>query len=136
MFSIGNLSRSTGVKVNTIRYYEDAGLMPQAERTLGNQRRYTASARDRLHFIAHSRALGLPLDAIRRLLELSDKGRDCTDAHEIAQDHLRDVRNRIARLRRLETELLRLSEACDHAPGAPCGLIQALGDHDQCHGEH
>ncbi len=136
MLSIGDLSRRTGVKVPTIRYYEGLGLLPEPERSAGNQRRYAPATLDRLQFIAHGRALGLPLDAIRHLLRLSDQGRDCTDAHHIAQDHLADVRSRIAQLRRLETELERLSQACDHAPGAPCGLIQALGDHAQCHGPH
>ncbi|MBY5972437.1 helix-turn-helix domain-containing protein [Ferrimonas balearica] len=136
MFSIGRLSRATGVKVPTIRYYEEAGLMPPPERSAGGQRRYARADLDRLHFIAHGRGLGLSLDAIRHLLELSDKGRDCTDAHQIAAQHLSDIRARIARLQRLETELQRLAEACDHAPGALCGLIEALGDHGQCLGEH
>lgn len=136
MYSIGALSRATGVKIPTIRYYEGAGLLPEAERSAGNQRRYDRAGLDRLRFIAHARNLGLSLDAIRRLLELSDKGRDCTDAHQIARAHLSDIRARISRLERLETELERLSEACDHAPGECCGLIEALGDHGQCLGPH
>lgn len=136
MFSIGALSRATGVKVPTIRYYEEAGLLPEAGRSAGNQRRYDKAAVDRLGFIAHARGLGLSLDAIRHLLELSDRGRDCADAHQIARAHLGDIRARIARLQRLEAELERLSEACDHAPGDPCGLIEALGDHRHCLGDH
>ncbi|QOL81819.1 MerR family transcriptional regulator [Pseudooceanicola spongiae] len=136
MFSIGDLSRRTGVKVPTIRYYEQAGLLPEGERTAGNQRRYARAGLDRLHFIRHARDLGLPLEAIRHLLELSDKGRDCHGAHDIARNHLEDVRSRITRLKRLEVELERLSAACDHAPGEPCGLIEALGDHGQCAGAH
>ncbi|MBT9384019.1 helix-turn-helix domain-containing protein [Pseudooceanicola sp. CBS1P-1] len=136
MFSIGELSRATGVKVPTIRYYEGAGLLAPEERTEGNQRRYGRAGLERLQFIAHGRELGLSLEAIRHLLELSDRGRDCTDAHLIARRHLEETRARIARLQRLETELARLSEVCDHGPGEPCGLIAALGDHGQCLGEH
>ncbi|MGI3166542.1 MerR family transcriptional regulator [Pseudooceanicola sp. 200-1SW] len=136
MLSIGHLSRATGVKVPTIRYYEEAGLMPAPERSAGGQRRYGRADLDRLHFIAHGRGLGLSLEAIRHLLELSDKGRDCADAHQIAARHLGDIRARIARLQRLEAELERLAQTCDHAPGEACGLIAALGDHGQCLGEH
>ncbi|WP_010139965.1 MerR family transcriptional regulator [Oceanicola sp. S124] len=136
MYSIGALSERTGVKVPTIRYYEGIGLMPEAGRSGGNQRRYDGRGLERLQFIAHARGLGLSLEAIRHLLELSDKGRDCADAHQIAARHLGDIRARIARLQRLEAELARLSEVCDHAPGAPCGLIDALGDHRQCLGDH
>lgn len=140
MFSIGDLSRATGVKVPTIRYYEQVGLIAPAERTEGNQRRYDRAGRDRLQFIRHARDLGLPLESIQTLLTLSDRigdeGRDCEGAHDIAHAHLQEVRARIARLKRLELELERLSAACDHAPDVPCGLIQALGDHGQCSGAH
>ncbi|PJE27780.1 DNA-binding transcriptional regulator, MerR family [Pseudooceanicola antarcticus] len=136
MYSIGTISARTGVKVPTIRYYEEIGLMPAAGRSSGNQRRYDGRGLDRLHFISHARGLGLSLEAIRHLLELSDKGRDCADAHQIAARHLSDIRARIARLQKLEAELERLSHSCDHAPGAPCGLIEALGDHGQCLGDH
>lgn len=136
VYSIGALSRTTGVKVPTIRYYEQVGLITPTERTEGNQRRYDQAGRDRLQFIRHARDLGLPIEAIQTLLALSDKGRDCEGAHDIAHGHLEDIRARIDRLRRLERELERLSAACDHAPGEPCGLIAALGDHGQCSGAH
>ncbi|MGO4835845.1 MerR family transcriptional regulator, partial [Rhizobiaceae sp. 2RAB30] len=70
MFTIGDLSRKTGVKVPTIRYYEQMGLMAQAERSEGNQRRYGAAERDRLSFIKHARDLGLTIESIRELLDL------------------------------------------------------------------
>lgn len=65
MLSIGKLSAATGVKVPTIRYYEGIGLLPQAERSAGNQRLYGVKARERLAFIRHSRELGFSLDDIR-----------------------------------------------------------------------
>ena len=58
MYSIGELSRRTGVKVPTIRYYEQMGLMPEGERTQGNQRRYRRDELERLAFIRHARDLG------------------------------------------------------------------------------
>ena len=136
MFSIGQLSQASGVKVPTIRYYEEIGLLACDGRSAGNQRRYTAAGRDRLRFIAHRRALGLSLDAIRALLDLSDRERaPCQQAHAIAESHLADIRDRIARLQRLEQELERITNACDH-DGAPCRLLEALADHGQCASAH
>ncbi|CAG0983518.1 HTH-type transcriptional regulator ZntR [Rhizobiaceae bacterium] len=71
MLTIGNLSRNTGVKVPTIRHYEQMSLMSPAERSEGNQRRDSREERDRLSFIKHARDLGLTIESIRELLELS-----------------------------------------------------------------
>ena len=68
MLSIGELSRATDCKVETIRYYEKIGLMPEPARSAGNQRRYGERHRDRLHFNRHSRQLGFRIEAIRELL--------------------------------------------------------------------
>lgn len=72
MLSIGTLAKRTGTKVQTIRYYEQIGLMPEPERTEGGQRRYGTQSHDRLAFIRHARQLGFSLEAIRELLDLSD----------------------------------------------------------------
>lgn len=130
MFSIGQLSRRTGVKVPTIRYYEELGLLASEGRTAGNQRRYSRQGLDRLGFIRHARDLGLPLDDIRRLIEMDDT--DHAEAHRIAEHHLADIRARIARLQRLETELARIATACDAGEDAPCRIVEAFGDHSQC----
>ncbi len=136
MFSIGDLARHTGVKVPTIRYYEGIGLVAPAERTAGNQRRYDRHGLQRLGFIRHARDLGLPLDAIRALLELEDHaGESCKGAHVIAADHLADIRERISRLQRLEAELSRIVATEDGGDG-PCAVLAALGDHDACEGGH
>ena len=70
MLTIGNLAKRTGTKVQTIRYYEQIGLMPEPGRTEGGQRRYAEAELDRLSFIRHSRQLGFSLDVIRELLDL------------------------------------------------------------------
>ena len=78
---IGALSERTGVKVPTIRYYEQAGLMPPAARTEANRRTYSVQDVDRLRFIRHARELGFEVDAIRQLLGLADQpDRSCADA--------------------------------------------------------
>jgi DNA-binding transcriptional MerR regulator len=137
MLSIGALAKATGVKVPTIRYYEQQGLIAPPVRSEGNQRRYEPAARERLSFIRHARDLGLPLEAIRELLELSGTpDMPCIDAHRIAGGHLGEVRARIARLRRLEAELERITSACDAETIGDCHVIHALADHSLCESEH
>ncbi|WP_349359695.1 helix-turn-helix domain-containing protein [Stappia sp.] len=137
MLSIGALSRATGVKVPTIRYYEQQGLIDPPARSNGNQRRYPPQARDRLSFIRHARDLGLPLDAIRELLSLSENPEmPCADAHRIAATHLAEIRARIARLRRLESELKRITSTCDADTVGDCYVLQSFADHSLCDKEH
>ena len=92
--TIGQLASQTGCKVQTIRYYEQIALMPEAARTAGNQRRYYRWHLERLAFIRHSRELGFPLDAIRELLSLADNPeRSCEAADRIARRQLEQVRD-------------------------------------------
>ena len=85
MFSIGELSKRTKVKVPTIRYYEEMGLLAEAERTGGNQRRYDKAGLERLSFIRHARDLGFSIEAILSLIELQEHpDRSCQAATEIA----------------------------------------------------
>ncbi|KUJ85686.1 transcriptional regulator [Ruegeria marisrubri] len=137
MFTIGELSRRTGVKVPTIRFYEDKGLLPSPERTAGNQRRYDKPSLDRLQFIKHTRDLGLPLADVEALLSLEGaRGDELDRAHEIAERQLADLRDRISRLQRLESELARIAAACDGQHDHVCAVLHAFGDHDTCSGSH
>ena len=134
---IGELARRTGCKVQTIRYYEQIGLMPEAARTLGNQRIYGPAHSDRLAFIRHSRELGFPLDAIRQLLTLADDPHQpCATADRIAQEQLVEVQNRIARLEALKVELERMVEQCRHGTIGHCRVIEVLADHSHAHCLH
>ncbi|MGO4725415.1 MULTISPECIES: MerR family transcriptional regulator [unclassified Inquilinus] len=134
---IGELARRTGCKVQTIRYYEQIGLMPEAARTLGNQRIYGPAHSDRLAFIRHSRELGFPLDAIRQLLTLADDPHQpCATADRIAQEQLAEVQNRIARLEALKVELERMVEQCRHGTIGHCRVIEVLADHSHAHCLH
>jgi len=136
MYSIGDLSRRTGVKITTIRYYEQMGLIDAPERSAGNQRRYSQAGLKRLSFIRHSRDLGFSIEDIRELLELSQHGEEpCDNAHEIAARHLKQIKAKLARLKRLETELGRLS-ACSAGSIADCAVIETLADHTHCEAEH
>ncbi len=138
MFSIGALSRETGVKVPTIRYYEQMGLLAAPERTTGNQRRYGRGELRQLGFIKHARDLGFSIEAIRALIELQGHpDRTCGEANAIAQSQLEAVRDKIAQLRKLEGELERITGGCDGAgPSSDCYVLASLADHGFCGGAH
>jgi DNA-binding transcriptional MerR regulator len=138
MFSIGELSRRTNVKVPTIRYYEESGLLDAPERTEGNQRRYDAAGLERLSFIKHARDLGFSIDAIAALIELQGHpDRSCAEATDIASAQLADVRAKVKRLCALEKELERISKGCDgDGVTENCYVLASLADHDLCEREH
>lgn len=132
--TIGHLARETGSKVQTIRYYEEIGLLPAPRRSTGNQRVYDDAHLERLAFIRHARELGFPLDAIRELLALSDRPeQSCERADRIASAHLKDVENKIARLMSLRAELQRMARSCRRGRIAECRVIEALADHSHAH---
>lgn len=129
MFSIGDIAKRTGVKVPTIRYYEQLGLITAPLRSRGNQRRYSGEDARRLGFIKHARDLGLPLEAVRELLRLSEHpGHPCADADRIAAAHLEVIRGKIASLQRLEKELERIACGCNAEHVRDCYVLQSLSD--------
>jgi Cu(I)-responsive transcriptional regulator len=137
MLSIGTLAKRTGAKVQTIRYYEQIGLLPEPDRSTGGQRRYRDEDLDRLAFIRHARQLGFTLEAIRELLDLSDNpGRSCADVDRIAHRQLRDVEERIARLEVLRKELKRMLGECSRDTVADCRVLEILRDHSACLTDH
>ncbi len=128
--TIGQMAEQTGCKVQTIRYYEQIGLMPVAARTEGNQRRFGSEHLERLNFVRHCRELGFSLDAIRKLLRLSDSPRQsCEAVDRIARHQLEQVESRIARLEALRNELQRIIKQCRGGQMADCRIIKALANH-------
>ena len=137
MLTIGNLAVRTGAKVQTIRYYEQIGLLPEPGRSAGGQRRYALADLDRLSFIRHARQLGFSLEAIRDLLDLSDHpNRPCADADAIAERQLQQVEQRIARLEALRLELARMVEDCKGGHAGQCRVLEVLRDHSECLTNH
>lgn len=137
MLSIGTLAKRTGTKVPTIRYYEQIGLMPEPGRSGGGQRRYGDPELDRLAFIRHARQLGFPLEAIRELLDLSDRPeRSCAEVDRIARRQLNEVEARIARLEALRAELRRMIGECTTDRVADCRILEVLRDHAECLADH
>ena len=131
--SIGAVSRLTGCKVQTIRYYEEIGLIAPLGRTSGNQRRYDGQAVERLAFVRHARDLGFSLEQIRELLSLADDPeRSCEEADRIASDNLLAVERRIRQLESLGAELRRMIAQCRGGRIADCRILEVLADHGQC----
>ncbi len=125
---IGDLARATNTKVETIRYYEQIGLLPAPARTSGNFRAYSAKHLGQLSFIRRARDLGFTLDQVRELLSLSDQKRQSCEAVDvIARQHLADVDRKIADLTALRDELSSLIEQCGCGTIADCRIIDALG---------
>ena len=130
---IGEAARRSGVKVPTIRYYEQIGILPALPRTGSNRRLYGQDDLRRLRFIRHARELGFSIGSIRTLLELHDHpDQSCAAADAIARDRLAEIDQRIASLTALKGELQRMITQCARGRVAECRVIESLADHGQC----
>ena len=136
--AIGEAARQSGVKVPTIRYYEQIGLLRAPPRSEGNRRFYATADLRRLAFIRHARELGFEIEAIRALLTLQDDpNQPCATADRIAKTRLSEVEQRIKSLTALKTELELMVKGCSHGRVEECRVIEVLADHGQCaHGQH
>jgi MerR family transcriptional regulator, mercuric resistance operon regulatory protein len=125
---IGELARQSRCNVEIIRYYERVGLLPAPPRSVGRYRLYDAPDVRRLAFVRRARELGFTLDQVRELLALSTKdGRGaCTEAHNLAAEHLAEVRAKIADLRAMERILSDSVRRCAAGELPGCPIIDAL----------
>jgi Cd(II)/Pb(II)-responsive transcriptional regulator len=115
---IGELAERTFTPVDTIRYYEKAGLLPAVDRSASNYRAYGPAQVQRLNFIRRCRALDMSLEEIRALLDFCDvPSRDCGEVNTLLDEHLAHVETRLRDLQRLARELRQLRSAC-RSPGA------------------
>ena len=136
-FPIGELAKASGVKVPTIRFYEEIGLLRIPRRTESRRRIYDGEAVKRLAFIKHARQLGFAIEAIRTLLDLSDHpDRICDDANALAREQLLAVESKISQLVSLRDELARMVDVSCHGPVADCRVIEVLSNHSLCQHEH
>lgn len=135
--SIGALAKATDVKVTTIRFYEQIGLLPEPLRASNDRRVYDERTLSRLAFIKHARQLGFAVDAIRTLLQLSDNpDQSCEQANLLAAEQLAAVDSKIARLEALRGELQRVVSAACQGRVSDCRVIEVLSDHSHCAAEH
>jgi len=123
---IGELSRRSGVNIETIRYYERIGLVPPPPRTAGGHRLYAGGHLERLSFIRRSRELGFTLDEIRDLLGLVQGGCSCGEVQDAARAHLQTIRRKIADLRRMERSLAETAARCAGGTAPECPIIDML----------
>jgi Cd(II)/Pb(II)-responsive transcriptional regulator len=122
------LAQGAGCTVETIRYYEREGLIPEPARSEGNYRLYDGGHQERLTFIRNCRALEMTLDEIRLLLGLKDlAGHDCSEVNALLDKHIGHVAERIARLQRLEGQLIGLREQCRRIDSVEeCAILREL----------
>jgi DNA-binding transcriptional MerR regulator len=131
--TIGGAARASGVKIPTIRYYEQIGLLPAPPRTGSGRRLYDERDLARLAFIRHARELGFEIDAIRALLDLQSKpDGSCAAADAIARERLAEVDRRIDSLNALKAELERMINDSKHGRIAECRIIEVLQNHALC----
>ena len=134
---IGELGQATGVDVETIRYYEKAGLLPAPARHPNGYRAYSPSHVERLAFIRHCRALDISLADIQRLLEfVSHPESDCRDIDQLIDAQLIRVQARLQSMQALERQLTALRARCGktHLAG-DCGILHELvaaARHEAC----
>ena len=135
--SIGEAAKESGVKIPTIRYYEQIGLLPAALRSNGNRRYFGSADLRRLTFIRHARELGFDVQAIRTLLALQDDpDQPCATADAIAKERLAEVDQRIRSLTALRSELEQMIDCCSHGHIGTCRVIEVLADHGKCTTQH
>lgn len=126
-YGIGELARRTGYAVQTVRYYEQIGLMPEPMRTSGGQRRYAPELLQRLQFIRRARELGFSVEDIRNLLDLANQpDQPCTSVDAIATSNLAAIDAKIAALKGLRTEINHMLKCCRKTKVADCRVINSL----------
>ncbi len=124
--TIGALAETAGVNVETIRFYQRKGLMPKPEKPYGSIRRYGAAELARVRFIKSAQRLGFSLEEIGELLKLEDGAR-CSEARQLAEQKLVDVRQKLSDLQRIESVLAGLVARCSAVRGrVNCPLIASL----------
>tara|TARA_R110000868_G_scaffold102004_1_gene280851 strand:- start:16625 stop:17080 length:456 start_codon:yes stop_codon:yes gene_type:complete len=135
--SIGVLAKASGVKVTTIRFYEQIGLMPEPRRADNDRRVYDTKSVERLSFVKHARQLGFAVESIRALLSMADNPRQlCDEANQLAAGQLSAVEHKIAQLQALQVELQRMVSAACAGHVSECRVIEVLNDHRLCGTEH
>ena len=124
--TIGELAKQAGTSTETIRYYEQVGLLPKAVRSESNYRVYASAHLERMIFIRHCRSLDMTLDEIRALLLFQDAPREnCHAVNEVLDKRIEHVAQRIRDLKELQRELKSLRQQCDGV-AAECGVLDGL----------
>lgn len=126
---IGEMSRQTGVNIETIRYFEKIGMMQVPDRTAGGNRQYDGEHLRRLFFINRCRKIGFSQAEIKALLSMIDnQDVTCADVHGIAIAHIADIQQKVRDLRKLEKVLTKMANECTQGNIPECPIIETLFD--------
>lgn len=127
-FTIGQLAKHAGVNLETIRYYERRGLLPEPPRRASGYRAYPPESLARLRFIKSAQALGFRLEEIQHLLSLRvEADTSCEQVRMQAEQKLAEVTQKIQALQELQQALLTLTAACAQGgPQGECPILEAL----------
>jgi MerR family transcriptional regulator, mercuric resistance operon regulatory protein len=133
MFGIGALSRDTGCHIETIRYYEKLGLLPEPQRSAGGHRLYNKTHLKHLTFILKARSLGFSLDKTRELLSLSENSHSsCSEALMLVEANLEAVGEKMVELQRIKEALLVMAgdckDCCPSAKAPECTIVESLSN--------
>ncbi|UPG91747.1 heavy metal-responsive transcriptional regulator [Luteibacter aegosomaticola] len=128
--TIGRIAQSAGVAIDTIRFYEREGLLPEPRRRPSGYREYDTSAVSRLRFIRRAKELGFTLEEIRELLALSaDRHGGVEGVRDRAAARLKAIDDRISELQRVRNGLAELVDACPgHGSPEDCPILKALAE--------
>ncbi|MFQ5471074.1 MAG: helix-turn-helix domain-containing protein [Gammaproteobacteria bacterium] len=126
ILTIGRLSSETGCKVETIRYYEQIGLLHVPQRTMGGHRIYRSEDINRLYFILRSRELGFTIAEIRILLGLVDGGYTCGEVKALTDHHITMIAEKISDLELMMKTLSGISRRCKGGKTPECPIIESL----------
>jgi Cu(I)-responsive transcriptional regulator len=130
--NIGDLAKAADTKVETIRYYERIGLLPEPPRSAANYRTYGVEHLNRLAFARRARDLGFSIEQIRALLDLaSHSDQSCEAVDRIARHHLAEVTRKLSALQALRRELEAIIGQCSHGTVAECRILDALAPPNQ-----
>jgi len=135
--TIGQVARGAGVGVETVRFYEREGLVPEPRRRPSGYRQYPPDTVRRIRFVQAAKELGFTLKEIRELLALRvTAGKTCADVKERAIAKLADVDAKLAELHRVRDALAHLAASCSGAgPTSECPLLDALDAQGDAHGD-
>lgn len=131
LMRIGELAKLTGCQSETVRFYEQKGLLPPPVRSQANYRMYGADHVERLHFIRRCRSLGMSLSEVETLLGYQDQPeRSCSGVNALVDHQLSEIDRQILELRALRAELSRLRARCDSTRSAgQCAILRELTEH-------
>jgi MerR family transcriptional regulator, mercuric resistance operon regulatory protein len=132
--TIGELSKLTGVHIETIRYYERIKMLPKPPRTAGGRRSYGSTHLRLLAFIKRSRELGFSPDDVRMLIRLGGPEKaPCREVRDLARDRLNDIRAKITDLRKLERLLAKTVSKCTGSTAPECPVLDILDVQRETH---